>query len=46
MIGIQIVTEQMMDDYTRRLFRRKIPTMIVTALVLLAGALVRLFAGC
>lgn len=34
-----------MDTYIRRLFRRKIPTLILTALVLLFGLLIRLFAA-
>lgn len=34
-----------MDAYTKLLFRRKIPTLIVTALVLLAGIFMRMFAG-
>lgn len=33
-----------MDNYTRRLFRRKIPTFIAVVLVLLVGILVRAFA--
>lgn len=28
-----------MDDYTKQIFHRKLPTLIVTALVLLAGML-------
>lgn len=31
-----------MDDYIRRLFRRKISTLIMTALVLLVGWLLKL----
>lgn len=32
-----------MDDYTRRLFRRKIPILIVTALILLLGMGFKIF---
>lgn len=34
-----------MDNYTRQLFRRKVPTLLGTALILLTGILVRAFAG-
>lgn len=34
-----------MDAYTKWLFRRKIPTLIATALVLLVGTLVKAFIG-
>ncbi len=32
-----------MDAYTKRIFRRKIPTLIVTALVLLIGTAMKFF---
>ncbi len=34
-----------MNDYTNRLLRRKIPTLIFTVLILLIGAIVKAFAG-
>ncbi len=37
--------DKTMDDYTKRLFRRKIPTLIVTALVLLIGWVMKILAG-
>jgi hypothetical protein len=37
--------KKIMDDHTRRLFCRKIPTLIVTALILLVGTIARMFAG-
>lgn len=33
-----------MDDYTKRLFRRKIPALVAVALVLLIGWISKLFA--
>jgi hypothetical protein len=36
--------EKIMDDYTKRLFRRKIPTFIAMILVLLVGIIMRVFA--
>ncbi|SEU06107.1 hypothetical protein SAMN05443270_2870 [Lacrimispora sphenoides] len=33
-----------MDTYTKQLFRSKIPTLIVTALILLIGGIVKLLA--
>lgn len=32
-----------MDDYIKRLFRRKIPVLIVTALILLFGMIFKIF---
>lgn len=34
-----------MDAYTRRLFRRKIPTLIATVLILIFGTLVEILVG-
>lgn len=36
-----MVTMNFMDSYTRRLYRRKMPTLIITALVLFLVALIR-----
>jgi hypothetical protein len=35
----------MMDAYTKRLFRRKIPTLVATGLFLLFGTLMKLVVG-
>lgn len=37
--------EKTMDNYTKRQFRRKIPILIVTALILVVGTFVKIFAG-
>jgi LPS O-antigen subunit length determinant protein (WzzB/FepE family) len=36
--------EKIMDAYTKRLFRSKIPTLIVTALILLIGLIGKILA--